>query len=414
MIASLGLVATLTASVQASSHEATPSAPRAGNGWDGDWPHPGGRPPEHGKHSALPPRANGLWMYDTIHPGLDSSDRVNLPGMWAPRINQYNRKATAGHTMTRIYSFASSMEMYCPDRDPAKCALDDLKIYYSPQSSGHKSTEAYDRGVERVGGSEVVISPVVDARIGASYFSGFNDLSPRLARQYADKVTKRLCADRRIDGVQFDLEPFDVSTKNGQYHFYQQIAKNFAGENRRKNFHCVGRGHPEGRFFSIFAFAEVLRSGTSSAENLAEVLTRYDNGYMIQSLYDLIQTPAGNLNPAPDYAEQAQQEVENMRSWADELDVPYSIGIPGAATAHEYTTCDGPACKPAPNGATGYPMLEYTKAALAAIDAHDVRNDPLFLGTDVWYLGASHYRDGYMRQPVPVPTTVWDYLAENL
>lgn len=411
--ATLVLIATMTLGSYGSPDEVTPVAAQRHGVSNGEFPLPdkgrGG-----GKASVLPPKANGIWLYDTVHPGLDFSDRVKLPGMWAPQINRYNRQAAFGHKITRIYSYGSSMEMYCPDRNPERCTLDDLMIYYSPESSEYASTRAYANEIERVSGPEVVISPTVDGRIGAPYFSGFNELSPELARQFADKVTRQLCADPRIDGVQFDLEPFDVSSKNGQYYFYLQIAKNFAGENEGENFHCVGSGHPKGRFFSIFAFAEVIRAETASAEHVAEILTRFENGYMIQSLYDLVHSPAGTLNPAPLYAQQAQQAVKNMKTWANELDIPYSIGIPAAATAHEYSACYGSTCEAAPNGETGYPMIEYTTAAIGAINNHDVRSDSLFMGVDVWYLGSSHYRDGHMRQPVPVPTQGWNYLANNL
>ena len=425
VVASAGLIVAITPGAYGVTEKGVTTAPAyggsnvawppGGDNWPfpHDWPFPGG-PPSSDANGVLPPKANGVWIYDTIHPGLDFQDRVQLPGMWAPRVNRYNQQAASGHDITRIYSYGSSMEMYCPGRDAAKCTLDDLKIYYTPDSAGYASTRAYDEEIAKVPGAEIVVSPVVDGRIGASYFSGFNELSPELARKYTDKVTERLCADPRIDGVQFDLEPFDVTSKNGQYYFYLRIAKNFAGENETDEFHCVSPRHPDGRFFSIFAFAEVVRPGTTSAEHVAEILTRYHNGYMVQSLYDLIHSAAGVLNPAPQYAEQAQQAVQHMKTWAAKLGIPYSIGIPGAATSHEYTSCTGDPCQPAPNGETGYPMIEYTKAAISAINDHGVRDDPLFLGVDVWYLGASHYRDGYMRQPVPVPTSVWTYLTKTL
>src|SRR5699024_500683 len=105
-------------------------------------------------------------------------------------------------------------------------------------SNGYASTGAYAKSLHPVDTADpgratedVLLSPIIDGRTDAGgYLTNFNGLSEELARGYADKVAAMICADQRIDGIQFDLEPFDVTTKNGQYYFYLQIAKNFAGQ----------------------------------------------------------------------------------------------------------------------------------------------------------------------------------------
>ncbi|RMB60037.1 hypothetical protein EAX62_10000 [Tessaracoccus antarcticus] len=377
-------------------------------------------PLDANSEAAFPPRANGVWMYDRDRAGAFD------PGRWINLINKYNAAATPGNELGQVFSYGSDMETYCEDDDADKCTLDDLNMYYTPDSVGYESTGAYVDGLDPIDNDPsgaaarpVVMTPVIDGRIGPEgYLRNFNDLSESLARDYADKASKELCADGRIDGIQFDLEPFDVTTPNGQYYFYLQIAKNFAGDHDgdpgNDPYGCVDAAHPQGRFFSFFTFAAAIEPGTVSASNVHDVVTSYGNGLIIASLYDLNNLPAGTLNDLPTYTGSVQQEVANMKAWAQELEIPYAFGIPASASAHEYTTCDGPDCRPGKNGATGYPMLDYTKAAVTALHDSAVDSDPLFRGTSIWDFGEGINVDGNAFQPAPAPAEVLLYLTHNL
>ncbi|WP_345626417.1 hypothetical protein [Rugosimonospora acidiphila] len=364
-------------------------------------------------HGGLLPKGNGVWMYDSVHAGAGYG-QLTLPGMWAPELNSYNQAAGKGHGISVLFSYGTDVEMYCPDLDPTQCTPDDLDVYYTPDGSGAQSTQAYAEHA-RVIGARPVVSPVIDGRVGADYLTGFNDLSPSLARSFADKVAAQVCADPRVDGIQFDIEPFDISTANGQYYFYLQIAKDFAGAHGngrgRDPYRCVGPEHPQGRFFSIFTFARSIQAGTVSATHMQQIVNGYHNGYVIDSLYDLADTPGGTFNPVAAYTSAVDTEVANMKSWADMLKIPYGMGIPAASSAHEYSQCVGPACQPASAGA---PMLEYTQAALAAMDAHSVRADHLYLGTDVWDLSSIDTDSDYNKLPATAPSTVLSYLQQHL
>ena len=67
-------------------------------------------------HGVLPTTANGVWAYDEAGPGT-----------WSTVIRAYNDVATRGHKLTQVFSYATDMEMYCPESDPALCRPQDLQ-----------------------------------------------------------------------------------------------------------------------------------------------------------------------------------------------------------------------------------------------------------------------------------------------
>jgi hypothetical protein len=363
--------------------------------------------------SAFPPKTNSAWVYDT-----------STPGTWVDAIKEYNAAAQPGRELNEVYTYATDLEMYCPDNDGTRCTPDDLYSFYTPGGAGRARTEAYDQAFNATDPGSMVISPIIDGRTDPNgYLQGFNELSPELAAGFADKVATQVCADPHVDGIQFDLEPFDVTTRNGQYYFYRQIAKDFAGQHgvgeAADPFGCVDAAHPRGRFYSVFTFAASIRPGTESATNVQDILNAYGNGYFMDSLYDLSSAPAGTLNGIESYRTAAQREAADTKRWADRLHIKYGFGIPASASAHEFTTCTATpeatdACVPDATGATGYPMLEYTKAAVDAIAASRAPRDPRYLGTAIWDFGDHVSWNGLNFGPVPPPKDVLTYLAANL
>ncbi|WP_188836478.1 hypothetical protein [Flexivirga endophytica] len=361
---------------------------------------------------AFPPKANSAWVYDSAEPGT-----------WVDAITAYNAVAGAGHALNQVYSYGTDMEMYCPDNDGTRCAADDLYSFYTEAGGGPARTAAYHDAFAATSDS-FTISPIIDGRTDANgYLQGFNELSPSLAAGFADKVAAQVCADPHVDGIQFDLEPFDVSTKNGQYYFYLQLAKNFAGRHTSGTaddpYGCVDADHPQGRFYSVFTFAAAIRPGTESAANVRDILATYRNGYLMDSLYDLSDAPAGTLNSLVNYTSAARREAGNAKQWANRLHIRYGFGIPASASAHEFTTCTaGPNaidnCEPDATGATGHPMLSYTRAAVAAIRATGAVHDPRYIGTAIWDFGDDVSWNGLSFAPVPASGDVLDYLATSL
>jgi hypothetical protein len=385
-------------------------------------PQPAQGPVSHGSHGShashghlgtFPPKANSAWAYDSAGPGT-----------WVDTIKAYNRQAGRGHELNEIYSYATDLEMSCPDDDGTQCTAGDLYSYYTPGSGGRASTDAYYQAFDASRPGSLIISPIIDGRTDSNgYLQGFNELSPQLAAGYADTVAGQVCSDSHVDGIQFDIEPFDVTTKNGQYYFYRQLAKDFAGRHAGSPAHdpygCVDATHPQGRFYSVFTFAASIRPGTRSAENVQRILNGYGNGYFMDSLYDLSSAPAGTLNGIATYRDAVRTEADDTRRWADRLGIEYGYGIPASASAHEFTTCtaspgaDG-SCVPDATGATGYPMIEYARAAVHAINGVGAPRDPRYLGTAIWDFGDHVSWNGLDFAPVPAPSEVLDYLATAL
>jgi hypothetical protein len=367
----------------------------------------------HVPAAAFPPKANSAWAYDT-----------SSPGTWVNAIKAYNQQAGPRHGLNEVYSYATDLEMYCPDNDGTQCSASDLYSYYTPGSGGRARTDAYYQAFDASQPGSLIISPIIDGRTDSNgYMQGFNELSQRLAAGFADTVAGQVCADPHVDGIQFDIEPFDVSTMNGQYYFYRQLAKDFAGRHAgspaQDPYGCVDAAHPNGRFYSVFTFAASIRPGTESAANVQRILNGYGNGYFMDSLYDLSAAPAGTLNGIASYRTAVQREATDTRRWADRLGIKYGYGIPASASAHEFATCTASpgaagSCEPDATGATGYPMIEYTRAAVNSIDRINAPHDPRYIGTAIWDFGDHVSWNGLNFGPVPAPSDVLDYLAGAL
>jgi hypothetical protein len=367
----------------------------------------------HRPGGVFPPRANSTWAYDT-----------GTPGTWVDDLTQYNRRARPGHALNEVYSYGSDLEMYCPDNDGTQCTKDKLVFDYSDASGGPQRTAAYYQAFDAKKPGSVIISPIIDGRTDSNgYLQGFNELSPALAAYFADKVASQVCADPHVDGIQFDLEPFDVSSRNGQYWFYRQIGKDFAGQHAGRTaadpYGCVDAGHPQGRFYSVFTFASSIAPGTASAGNVAAILNGYGNGYLMDSLYDLSSAPAGTLDGLATYTRAVRREALETELWAARLHVKFGFGIPASASSHEFTTCTADpdalsSCLPDASGRSGYSMIDYTTAAVNAIDLIGAPLNPDFIGTAIWAFTDHVSWNGVHFGPALPPDDVLGYLGKRL
>lgn len=362
-------------------------------------------------------RANSAWVYDMLNrPG---KARSLEPGHFASELNRYNEGAGAEQKVSTIYSYLGTLEMYCRGA-PASCPIS--KLIFSDintlppgqvkrQEQGKANPIASYRSSLNAKGIEpakLSMVAIIDGVVNADYegsMQGFNELPKDQAEAFADKVSRKVCQRPEIDGVQFDIEPFDVSGKNGQYYFYKRIAENFARD-------CVTEKHPNGRYFSVFTAAHQLRPGSASADHLAEIITAHNNAYMVVPLYDLGAAPLGTLNPVENYKTQAIKQASNMRRWAEHYGVPYKLAIPAAASVHEFSGCTGRSCKDGELAPVS--QLEYVKASLAAIAHSKAREQPLYLGTALWAWTRGIVHGGSDFSPASPPEEVLSYLQKHL
>lgn len=353
---------------------------------------------ENAADNSIVPEAHAAWVYDvTNRPG---EPRRYDPGYFATGLNNYNRNAEDGHKIRLIYTYAGSLEMYCPDKNAKQCKLEDLIAIYPLNADkrlhgadGEATVRAYASKIDGpMAGGPVMVVPVIDGAITGKYegsMKGFNELPRELARAFADKVSRKVCADPNVAGVQFDIEPFNVSQKNGQFYFYQRIAENFAGTVpatlREGAVNCKTDDFPKGRFFSVFASSNQLNPEGPAAENIREILTTFNNGYLIAPLYDLGSGPPGHALSVTEYQKRAERHAKQMAKWSAKSNVMFQLGVPASATVHEYAYCRGGGCSRAPGAAADVPTQDaYLRAALDAIDNSGARQSPYFKGVSVW------------------------------
>ena len=370
---------------------------------------------------AFPPKANAAWVYDPQGKADQDSD-----GHFAQSIAHYNAQAPHKARIGELYIYGGDMEMYCPHHEAARCQPADFHVYYSRASRHHgksqsgrvinTSVRAY---AKRLGiqpdSRRMIVSPVIDGAItkkGA--LGGFDELDASKAKLFADKVARQVCADPLVDGIQFDLEPFNVKKKAGQYYFFKGIARAFSSRNTG----CVDGQHPHGRFFSIFTSANRIRPHSASARHVREIMEVAHNGYLIASLYDLEGTPAGHQTPLNVYRKLVRRQTRQMRRWADQLGIDYQFAIPAAAAAHEYGGCHGRGCRPAgrrqQDADPDQMQLQYAKAAVTAIRASGATSDAHWLGDALWAWSPDIEHGGMHFSPKKPPARVRRYLRGQL
>ena len=328
---------------------------------------------------AFPPRGNGTWVYDARFLDGPAGQPYDRAGLWVEVLRAYNESADEGSGLDQVFSYGGDLEMECEGGDD--CTSSKMHVYYYPPTSGHPSRsfvsvgESGFRATQAYAavGDDVLVIPVFDGRFdGNGYLKEFHTLSEGQARTYADIFARTVCADPRVAGVQLDLEPFDLAVP-AQAYFYDQVAKNLAGENEEigEVLGCANERFPDGRFFSVFTFASAI------TPQLGEMFTRYDNGYLVLSLYDLGPGGAGQANDPAAYGRYVAQEIAKARTNSSaSAGVPFQLAIPAAASTKEFESYNG--------ALSGYAQVEYVEAALDAIDASGVREDERFLGIALW------------------------------
>lgn len=338
-----------------------------------------------GPVSTIVPYGNGTWTYDTAKP-------IPIAGQFAPQIASYNNQAP-DHQITQLFFYGGDIEMYCRGSGGSSpstpCTKNNIYAFYNTSDN---PTAPHEEKYAAVPGVKNLI-PVIDGRLDnpddTDILNHLNDMPQAEAILFADIVAAKACADDRIDGIQFDIEPFSFTGGNGspisglgQQYFYTEIAKVFAGwygqgdfpgVNTYDAYHpdplkCVSKNHPNGRVFSVFSFSSNI------TPDVVSVFNYHGNGYVVDSLYDLGNKPGGTLTTPQAFEQLVTAETKAM----SQLGVPYQFAIPGAASAHEYES----AISPQGIKIIGFPQVDYINGALTAIAPY--KADPNFKGIALW------------------------------
>jgi hypothetical protein len=365
------------------------------------------------------PYGIGTWIYDELYVGT-KKDKV-IPGMFVGNLTAYNQATNNAFLITQTFAYGGDVEIYCRGSGESstsdKCTDTTVLTTYPGSEKdnfiGRKTQDAYLK-VPGVNEHIIILDGRVDLTINKEYdyLDHINTLPEDEAILFANVVSKAVCGDDSVAGVQFDIEPFSFTGEGGSFqgpgqkYFYSQIAKNFAGWNdspgEQKGINadlssdplgCVNTNHPNGRTFSVFTFAKCV------TPDVVEVLKSYSNGYVMDSLYDLGPLPGGQLNSVDDFRKYAIQEIADMKAKG----VPYQFAIPAAASAHEFET------GPVPGVGAGN-QIQYIKAAIEEINPNVLKTtDPNFKGIGVWSWNQKMIWHGGEYTPAYPPENILTY-----
>jgi len=139
------------------------------------------------------------------------------------------------------------------------------------------------------------------------------------------------------------------------------------------------------------------------------------NGYVTVSGYDLATTPPGTPSTVQQFQTALESAVDTIVANANQYNGSFVLGIPAAASTHEFQTYQPVGKQPV----QGYPQLDYVKAALNVIDAKGLLKNPRYLGTALWGFSSTmayppHSQNTFSPNTPFVDPNEEQYLIQNL
>ena len=194
-------------------------------------------------------------------------------------------------------------------------------------------------------------------------------------------IAKVACAEPVVSGVQIDLEPLADPWKNDTIALIGKLARALIDTDGCK----VPGLYPAGRAISTFAFAEDV------TDELVAALGPL--GYLAISGYDLYaKDDHFTYNSPAEYRKKLERQVNaTLALVGPTCRLPWTLGIPVAASTHEYESYKpsayhcGPACEPLTNPSR---MGDYIASAFDLVrnrpDVFAMRKGGCFRGLTMW------------------------------
>lgn len=299
------------------------------------------------------PKGNATWVYDI-------NSKNSPPAMWADWIGFYNGNTLAPHNLPTVYSYGGDMEL----------------INGTPTTSFPVNNQTAAKAYKGTYGVRSVILTIDGAMNGGqSYSPDLSKLSISQVQAWADTTAKLYCAYDFVDGLQVDLEPARAPYLANLLVFLKQLSSDLM----LKSNNCVNLAHPSGRTMGVF-----LGVGAATS-TMFTAIGGNGNGYVVLSGYDLSDAPLGSPATIPSkYGLQLTANLKILAANATASKGYYVIGIPGAASVHEFSQYIPGTGQPV----FGYPMYSasqdnYSSQAIAAIQ-NTVKTNPGYLGTALW------------------------------
>ena len=301
-----------------------------------------------------------------------------------------------------VFVYAGDVEFYCRGSptsvdgggaSPANLACDfdgpepNAFVYYTDDARNASA-------VYKAAGKEVYIN--FDGRITPkvmSFVPDFSKLSAAAIAQFANATASLVCNDPNVDGMAWDVEPFN---KN-QVPFFAQLDAKIAA--------C-------GKRWGVFAFGEEL-----GEEMWSTGLGK--SGFLFDSTYDLDCTanqlpPHGcqpcQCTPPSVYKTVLTEHLNEVMAYAKQYDKPYRLMVSGSGTTQLYekltttTTCSGAGGGPVYNLTCPYTLADWMNVAVEVFDAAGVRDDSHFEGLGVY--GYTTTNGGGFSPVVPPSATI--------
>jgi hypothetical protein len=276
------------------------------------------------------PKGNAAWVYDVNY----GASYQGAPAMWADWINQYNSATDDAHLLSTIYTYGGDLEYYPGTTQPY------LTSFPAKNQLAAKTYKSV------VGVRNVVA--VVDGQMngGQTYSPDLSKLTTAQVQAWADATAALFCTYDFIDGLQIDLEPARAPYIANLMIYLARLSADLMLSTNN----CASPNHLNGRSLGAFMSASSATSAVFKALGT--------NGYVIMSGYDLSDAPAGVPTLPSDYYTQITNQINTLITNAAPSNGSYIIGVPAAASAHEFTQYITAA------GAVtfGYPMYSRTQA----------------------------------------------------
>lgn len=298
--------------------------------------------------------------------------KTNNPGKWSPNINTYNNGVSPpAFKITRLYPWSGELVLNC-DNAGTPCVYSgaDQNVFY-----GYSITDAGPSSVSRyyadVPGSTILA--IIDSQ-DQTIQTTLSD--PTVAKNVAAGLAEQICADDKVDGVFFDLEPDSKSMMSNLNLFYLNVEKLFTtGPN------CVNSSHPQGRLFGIFMNPNNVVAANQWTQ-IAAMLGPY-SGFLVVGGYGI--SNDSTQTPLQKFINSLTGKIQTFDPISTNQGIRYTVAIPAAATPSEYQAgvpYPIPNTPNLPSTDTKVTQLNYVTDVVSILQSN--ANSSHYLGMDFW------------------------------
>lgn len=282
-----------------------------------------------------------------------------------------------------VYVYAGDVEFYCRGQPTSpsgggNSSLSEPCIFSGPCSNAFVYYEDFSRSTaSKFANKGVKVLLNFDGRIlpkDEAFVPDFSLLSEKELEEFAVAVGSHVCNDPNVEGMGWDVEPFD----NNQIYFFRKLDEVISSCQKE---------------FGVFTFAENMNE-TMWTEGLG------NSGFLLDSTYDLPCDPndlppygcqACQCTPPAVYKSILSKHMENLVNMSTKYQKPFQLVLSGSATTQMYEKVTTSTCKY--ENARGHEIInrdcnttmhDWIEAAIEVFQDFNVPSNPLFRGFVVY------------------------------